>query len=89
MKRQNEWMAQPGQHLDLAVESLGTKHRALLGTQNFERYGSLMSHVAREIDCGHSSLAKLTLESIPAGEGVSQLRGDASAVGYLQIFTCG
>jgi len=46
-----------------------------------------MANVAREIDCGHSTLSKLALEGVPAGECVTQVRGNIGSNGSFQVFS--
>jgi len=48
-----------------------------------------MANVASEIHCGHSALAKLALEVVPAGERFAQVRRYAVTGLCFQIFACG
>jgi hypothetical protein len=64
-------MAQPCKDLDLAMKTICSKRRALFRLKNFERYGAVVPHVMREIDRRHSPAAQLTLEIVPAGEGIA------------------
>jgi hypothetical protein len=64
------------------VRSRSSKRRALFWLKNFERYRAVMPHVVREVDCGHSSAAKLTLKIVPAGEGVAQVYGNPRVAAF-------
>lgn len=80
-------MTEPSEKFYLAIEPLCAECCALFGTQNFESDGAFMANVAREIDRGHSSLAKLAFESVPARECVTQVRGNIGSNGRFQIFS--
>jgi hypothetical protein len=88
VKRQNEWVAQAREDFDFAVEPFSTECSALLGRQYLDCYGTLQSFVASQIHCGHSSLAELTLESVVAGKGVAEIRGNAGIGRWFQILAC-
>ena len=55
VERQHEWVPQPRQNLDLAVEALGAEGNAMLGAENLQRYVTIVANVAREVDSGHAA----------------------------------
>jgi hypothetical protein len=86
VKWQNEGVAQARKDLDFAIEPLSTECSALLGTQYLERNGTLEAFVPGEVDCCHSSLAELALESVVAGKSVAKFRRNAGIGHRFQIF---
>jgi hypothetical protein len=74
---QDERVPQAREKLDLALEPLRPERGALFFAQDLERDVAAMLDVLREEDCGHTALAKLTRESVPAREGVAEGWWDA------------
>jgi hypothetical protein len=82
-------MPQACKDLDLAMKTICPECRALFRLKNFERNGAIVPHVVSEIDGGHSSTAKLTLEIVSASEGVTQASGDTGVTSFLSVFVAG
>ncbi len=55
--------------LDLAGEAVGAETRRQLRTQDLDRHAAVVLEVLGEIDGGHATLAKFTLDAVAAGEG--------------------
>ena len=78
-------MTKPSKDFDLAIETLGPECRALLGSENLERDGAFVANVAGEVDSCHSTLPQLALESVPAGEGIAEICGNAGRASHYLI----
>lgn len=61
-------MLQPGGKADLALEPLGAKRGRELRAKHLQRDRPVVPQVLREIDRGHASAAKLTLDPIAVGQ---------------------
>lgn len=66
-------MVQLGCHPNLAEEPLASQHLGQLGLQYLERDVAIVLQVARQIDHGHSTMADLALDRVPAPEGGREL----------------
>ena len=59
-------MGQVGGGLDLGEEPLGTDDGSQLRLEDLERDLALVLEVVRQVDCGHTALAQLTLDGVAA-----------------------
>jgi hypothetical protein len=60
--------------MNLGQKALGADGGGDVGMQDLDRHGSVMTLVVSEVDRGHSSGAKLSFESVLAGEGGGKTR---------------
>ena len=65
-------MGEPGRHLDLAQEPVGTNLRSQFGTQDLECDIAVMADIVRQEHERHTSLAEFTVDGVAALEGTCQ-----------------
>ncbi len=65
-------MLQRGGRLDLDYKAIGAEHGSELGLEDLHRDLAIVPEVLGEVDRGHPARAKLTLDSVPVGNGVRQ-----------------
>ena len=85
VKWQNERMTKSRENFDLAIEALGAECGALFGVENFESDRTFVTNVAGKVDSRHSTLPELAFESVAAGEGVAQIRGNAGRIAQFLV----
>ena len=69
-------MFEPGGDPDLVQEPLRTDHRGEVGTHYLDADQTVVLQITGEVDGGHPTTAKLSLDGIAVGERSFEVSGD-------------